>query len=659
MRTNRFMRFPLLFLVVVSPVLLRGQFTQPTPEELKMAADPKAPGAAAVYLYREEVTDDTVHTYSFYERIKVLTEKGKELATVHKDYVHGVDSVIDIQGRTIYADGTILPLTAKPSDLMDFKGAGFQVNNVVFTLPGVEVGSILEYRLKFSAPYWRISEPTWKIQDKYFTHKAHFMFHPYVEPGHYIPDGEGGSLDRLMTSERLSPGTIVAYDKSKQIYSLDLGDVPAAPDEDWMPPTNTLQWRVEFYYTNAHNSTQFWASAFKRWARIVEEFTNPTGTIKKAAESLVASTDTDEQKARKLYNAVQKLDNTAFSRQKSEVERKKEKLKEVHKAEDVWKQQSGNDDEIALLYVSLARAAGLKVRPAQVVDRDRAMFDGGYLSTRQLDDYLAIVELDGKDVFLDPGQKMCPFGSLHWKHTLAAGFQLRGKDAVQVITPAFSYKNAVVQRLANLAIGPAGDVSGAVRYYMSGPDALYWRQLMLENDQDEVKKQFNESIQDDLPDGVQAEFDRFAGLDDSSVNLVAVLKVSGSIGSATGKHFFLPGLFFEARGKHPFVAQDKRGTPIDVHYAKLEQDDVTYHLPAGFSAENVPHAANATWPDHALLKIAASATADSVNITRVLACNFVILDYKDYPTLHDFYQQVATADQQQVVLTRAAVAKGN
>ena len=25
--------------------------------------------------------------------------------------------------------------------------------------------------------------------------------------------------------------------------------------------------------------------------------------------------------------------------------------------------------------------------------------------------------LDGKDVYLDPGQKMCPFGLLHWKHT--------------------------------------------------------------------------------------------------------------------------------------------------------------------------------------------------------------------------------------------------
>ena len=24
-------------------------------------------------------------------------------------------------------------------------------------------------------------------------------------------------------------------------------DIPPEPDEDWMPPLNTLRWRVEFY----------------------------------------------------------------------------------------------------------------------------------------------------------------------------------------------------------------------------------------------------------------------------------------------------------------------------------------------------------------------------------------------------------------------------
>jgi hypothetical protein len=73
---------------------------------------------------------------------------------------------------------------------------------------------------------------------------------------------------------------------------------------------------------------------------------------------------------------------------------------------------------------------------------------------------------------------------------------------------------------------------------------------------------------------------------------VGIIKVKGNIGTATGKHFFLPGLFFVSRAKHPFVVQDKRVTPVDVRYAKLEQDDVTYHLPPGFNVESAPHTGN-------------------------------------------------------------------
>jgi hypothetical protein len=442
-------------------------------------------------------------------------------------------------------------------------------------------------------------------------------------------------------------------------YSVDLADVPAIPDDDWMPPINTFIWRVEFYYTHAQTGQAFWEAEGKRWARDTERFANPSGSLKNAVSQIVSPTDSDEQKAHKIYDAVMKLDNTRFSRRKSEAERKAQKLKEIKAAEDVWKQQSGSDDEIALLYIALARAAGLKVWPMKVVDRNRAIFDPRFLSINQLDDYIAIVELGGKDVYLDPGQKMCPFGMLHWKHQLASGFRLSEKGADFATTPAGTYKDAAAQRIAELTIDPDGSVKGTVRFNMSGPDALHWRQLALDNDPDELKKQFNESMQNDFPDGVQADFDHFIGLEDYNTNLMGIVKVSGNMGTATGKHVFLPGLFFESRIKHPFVAEEKRTAPVDVHYARLQQDDVTYHLPAAFTLESAPQGSNPAWPSHAMLKISSKTDGDTVNVTRALAYNFVLLDPRNYSDLHDFYQKVAAADQQQIVLTRTPVAHGN
>jgi|SRR5208282_96872 len=47
-------------------------------EELKMTSEPKAPGAPAIYLFRQVDRDDSVPKEYEYARIKILTEEGKK-----------------------------------------------------------------------------------------------------------------------------------------------------------------------------------------------------------------------------------------------------------------------------------------------------------------------------------------------------------------------------------------------------------------------------------------------------------------------------------------------------------------------------------------------------------------------------------------------------
>jgi hypothetical protein len=416
---------------------------------------------------------------------------------------------------------------------------------------------------------------------------------------------------------------------------------------------------VVFYYSGYGSGGEFWQKEGKRWAKETDHFANPSKGLKDAVSKMVAPTDTDEQKARKIYDEVMKLDNTDFTREKSSAERKAEKLRQIKDAEDVWNQKSGSSDDIALLYVALARAAGLRVYPMQIVNRNHALFDPNYLSLSQLDDYIAIVNLNGKDVMLDPGEKMCPFGLLHWKHTYASGLRLVDSGPVAAVTPAVPYTASATNRIAELTIEPSGEVKGKARFSFTGEEALRWRQIALKNDEDEVKKQFIESIRADLPDGVQADFDHFLALDEYNSPLMAVVSVSGSLGTATGKHFFLPEEFFEAHVKHPFVAQDKRTTPIDVHYPRIEKDDVTYRLPSELAVETPPQPGSVDWPQHAVLKVNAGVKGNEVTIVRQAAFNFTVLAPTDYGELHDFYQKVAATDQQQLVLTHSQTVKGN
>jgi hypothetical protein len=82
-------------------------------------------------------------------------------------------------------------------------------------------------------------------------------------------------------------------------------------------------------------------------------------------------------------------------------------------------------------------------------------------------------------------------------------------------------------------------------------------------------------------------------------------------------------------------------------------DDVTYRLPDGLDVESGVQKTTIPWAEHAELRMASQPDKGSLRIVRSIAYNFTLLDPKDYANLHDFYQKVATADQQQVVLARA------
>ena len=633
---------------------VRAQFQQPSAEELKMTADPKAPGASAVYLDREETDSQFTGLQTIYARIKVLADKGKELATVTIPFAPEYSRVDNVQGRTIHADGTIFPLSVKPEDLLDYRNKYYQQNNLVFTLPNVEVGSIIEYRVQIVHKFGIL--PYWEIQTPYFIHKEHNYFN--AKGGGFGVNGRGtfaGFLAMFVTPQNAP----LSVKSDAGEYTVDLADVPPQPDEDWMPPMNTLRWRVEFYQTFTDSAQKFWDSALKSWSKDTEQFLKVKQTLRDAANAMVSPGDSEEQKAHKIYAAVLKLENTDYTHVKSDAERKKDKLKTVNDIEDVWKNRSGAGDSIALLYVGLARAAGLKAWAMQVVNRDRAIFDATYLSTRQLDDYIAIVEIGGKEIYLDPGEKVCPFGVLHWTHALATGFRQSAAGPKVAMTPADTYRTDSVERTADLVLDAAGNVTGTARIVMSGAEAIYWRQQALENDPNALDKDFIDDLNATLPEGVSATFDHLVGLDNSDSKLMAIVKLSGGLGTPTRKRLIVPGLFFESRASHPFVAEAKRSTPIDMHIPEMQLDDVVYHLPQGYTVGSAPHTADVTWPGSALLRINSTFSAEQVQVARLFARNFTLLGPGDYNNLHDFYLKLAAADQQQILLARTAPTKGH
>jgi hypothetical protein len=630
-----------------------------------MTSDPKAPGAAAVYLEIKEEDNDPIHFQQTYERIKILTEKGKDLATVEVPY-GGPFKVEAIKGRTIHADGTIIPLVGKPEDLLAEKKGDFKVGRKVFTLPSVEVGSVIEYQyeLRYDDQYY--NSPLWSIQRKYFVHKAHFSFTPdkafwpgaTSDGGHYLVD-EHGHVANSLVWLRLLPKGVDVTKSLGGTYTVDVTDIPPVPDEEYMPPEDAMLYRVYFYYMPSSSPTEFWMSESKYWLKDVDHFAEPNKAIRAAVEGIVAPTDSAQDKAKKLYDAVQKLDNTDFSREKTESERKALRLKEAKRAEDTWNQKSGTGEDIALLYLAMLRAAGLTAYPMKVVDRDRSAFDPSYMRWSQLDDTLVVLDDGGKETYLDPGEKMCPFGKLNWNHAEAKGIRQSSQGIGLIGAPAQTYVDNTTTRNADLTVDPQGGITGSFTIVINGQAALGWRQRAIENDVTEVKKQFDKELEQIVPDGIEAHIDHFVGMDTPDTNLIAIVTAKGSIGTAAGKRLLLPGFFFESRGDTPFVNQEKRLEPVDMHYPQRTIDIVTYHLPPGVTVEGVPQDDKVMWENRAMLIVKSQTGPDKLTIADSVARNFSTAKPEDYQDLRGFYQKVAATDQEQLVLTSATAAKAN
>jgi hypothetical protein len=656
-RSFRPVFLPAFLLVVSSCPAFAATWKQPTSDELKMTADPAAPDAPAVYLFREETVDDKLHYHHLYAQIKILNDKGKEeFSDVEIPYEGGVISVRSIEGRTIHPDGTVIPFTSKPFVKEVIRAGDTKIMEKVFSMPEVTVGSILEYTYDLQYEDNIVISPDWDLQQPVFVHHAHYHFVPATwfmgELSTKDRFGKEQSATRLIYFPLLPSGNKVNYSIDGS-YDLVVDNIPAIPEEEYSPPLGSFSYRLIFYYSAGATGADYWKTTGKEWSKDVDRFANPNDAIRQAVAGIVSPSDTDDQKLRKIYAAVMTIENTRFTREHSAAENKAQGLR-VKTAADIWAQKRGSDDEITRLFISMARAAGLKAHAAAVTERQKALLNTGYLDWGQLEDEIAIVNVGGKDVFFDPGQRYCEYGKLHWMHTDVLGMRQSDNGIAPLTMPGATFQDNETVRNADLEIGPDGSLKGTIRISMGGAEALRWRLKALSSDEQESKSDFEKEIQACVPDGVIVKMNHFVGISDFNSSLLATLDVSGSMGTAAGKRVLLPSSFFEARVK-PIFAETKRENPIDLRFPYATEDRVTLKLAPGLSLEGLPTDTSVPMQKLAFYTVKYKSDANTYSQDRVIAVGTPLFKKEEYPDLRDFFQKTGAQDQQQLVLKRSPV----
>jgi hypothetical protein len=644
----------LLFLVSFCRAYAFDDWQPINPDELKMTADTAHQGDAII-LYHEETSDDMTRHRYVYKRLKVLTEKGKDRASVEIPYDAKYVGITDIRARAIAPDGTITPFTGKAFNSTIVKAQGIKYLAKTFTLPNVQVGSIIEWKY---TEYWEdfLFAPHWVVQDDLLTRHAKFSFMPMFKSGYTITDRRGDIKDRVYYTLIGLPENTAIKTAANNRMELELNDIPAFEEEEFAPPDDVLKMRVNFYYgTDKMGKPQeFWKTEGKYWSKEVDKFAGHSGAVATAVSHTVSPTDTADQKARKIYAYVQKIKNLTFTEREGALEELlSRESREKRTVDDVVEKNEGYRDEIARLFWAMARAANLQAYMMRVADRDEYFFQQNIPNPSQLTSEIVIVMVDGKEIFVDPGTPLCPFGHLVWQHTSTHGMrQTADGSTVLAPTPEANYKEAISKRVGNITISEDGSAKGSIGIGWTGEEALVHRLRGLKTDAAGRKKELEDNLKAMLPNGATVQLVSADGWEDAEKQLSATFKVEiPSYASSAGKRMLVPTNLFESRNRQPF-SHGERKQPVYFNFPYYLMDETTITFPGSFQMENLPQV-QPVRTDYSIYNLTHSAKGNTVTISRTYAMAGIAFHQSDYADLRKFFGAVNTGDNQPLVLTSA------
>lgn len=646
-----------------------------TPEDLQFKDVPGNPGAPAVRLYYAHYIDDNASSEFYYERIKILNEKalnpndqGKTYADIEIpiesiafDFLGITSDMVGLKARTIHPDGSIVEFTGKVFEKTRYKGRVGKLAVRAFSMPAVTVGSIVEY--KYHLAYRSISfipgsffiPDEWVMQSDLYTAKEHLHYRPYGGGIHQsmsrpIFYTDGGTNSRVSFNLKEEPKYV--GDES----DLELHDVPAFEAEDYMPPENNFKPSVIFYYgpRGIESVDKRWQDLAKDRYSFLETILGRNGGVKEAAVKAIGPESDPTKQLQRLYERAQQVRNLTYERERTSEEMKKENLLRNLGVGDVLAHGYGTSEDITLLFVALARAAGFDASVVQSSDRQKRFFAKEWTSLAQLNHMMASVKLNGTDLFLEPGIKFCPFGVVRWNYTATEALLLNKKGGVFVKAPPVSHDKSLVRRIAVASLTDDGTLKANVKIEFHGEEALEHRLEAIDEDDAGRKKSLEDELKEWLPTGAIIKMTAAQGWETGDDLLVATFSVEvPSYASLTGKLFLVPSFLFQTKQNRAF-SHATRKYPVYFQYPFTENDYVGIKLPAGFSAESIPQNQDASLK-YARYQSVAKFDGTQLVSQRNLAFNGIYFELDKYAELKDFFGKVQTADEQQAVLRGGTV----
>ncbi|MEK7831677.1 MAG: DUF3857 and transglutaminase domain-containing protein, partial [Acidobacteriota bacterium] len=435
------------------------------PAHLAMKApvvEKEADAEALLWEVYINTASDSGTDFTHFVRIKIFTERGKEShSKIDIPYLSSV-SVRDIAARTIKPDGTIIEL--KKDAIFDrelIKSGRFKLKAKSFALPGIEPGTIIEYR--------------WREVYGYITNYVKMelqrdipaqVIRYYLKPNPYV------TMPMKTITFQSNPPPFVR--EKDGYYRTELTNMPAYREEPNMPPEDQVKaWMLVYYSPDAKKvPMEFWKEEGKRMHDLRKGEMKVNDDIRRIATEAVGDASSPEQKLERLFNYCRTKIKNVNDDASGLTAEQLEKLKENKSPADTLKRGYGNGSDINYLFAAMATAAGFETRYVMIGDRSRKFFDLNFTDTYFLRAYNIAVKMGDKWNFFDPGSGYVPFGMLRWQEEGISALVTDPKEPQFIETPISKAEKSMKKRAAKLRLTEDGTLEGEVRVEYTGHFAV-------------------------------------------------------------------------------------------------------------------------------------------------------------------------------------------
>jgi hypothetical protein len=518
-----------------------------------------------------------------YIRIKVFTERGRESQSKIDIPFGKNEKIKDIAARTLKSNGEIIEL--KKEDVFErtiVKASGIKIKAKSFALPGVEPGSVIEYRWREVREDSLITYERLQFQRDIPIQRVKY----YIKPLNLAEYGLSGPDYGMRYQTFHGQGGDLVKEKNG-FYSMTMTNMPAIHEEPRMPPEDEIRtWTLLFYVVGDYerDPDKFWAKHGKLIYDKTKKYMKVGSEVQQAAATAIGNATTPEEKLERLYNFCKTQIKNVGDDASGFTEEERDKMKESKSPADTLKRGMGYTSDIDLLFAAMATAAGFEARVVNSARRDDIFFDKSFASDYFIRTYNIAVRVGNEWRFFDPGSTYVPYGMLLWQEEAQEALVSDSKEPTFVKTPLSPPEKSQQKRTATLKLSEDGTLEGDVRIEYTGHFAVEKKEQNDEDSAAEREQTLRDMIKGQMSTAELSNINVQNVTDPVKPFIYAYhVRVPG-YAQRTGKRLFLQPAFFE-HGLGPLFPTSERKYPVYFHFPWSEEDTVTIDLPAGYALD--------------------------------------------------------------------------